>query len=101
MAKPLNSEGTPFLDTSDDGLEAALAVAFGPKPETAPLGERERAGDSLAAPRPTKEMEALGLPSHYQVVGEVGRGSMGVVYLARDASIGRDVAVKALRQKYA
>jgi serine/threonine protein kinase len=34
----------------------------------------------------------------YQIVKELGRGSMGVVYLARDPNIDRLVAVKVLRQ---
>ncbi len=32
----------------------------------------------------------------YRVIREVGRGAMGVVYLARDDRIGRDVAIKSL-----
>lgn len=33
----------------------------------------------------------------YEVIRELGRGSMGVVYLARDPQIGRDIALKVLR----
>ena len=33
----------------------------------------------------------------YEIVGELGRGAMGVVYQGRDAAIGRDVAIKVIR----
>lgn len=33
----------------------------------------------------------------YRIVGEVGRGAMGVVYRAKDPPIGRDVAIKTVR----
>jgi serine/threonine-protein kinase len=33
----------------------------------------------------------------YRVLREVGRGAMGIVYLARDDRIGRNVAIKTLQ----
>ena len=51
-------------------------------------------GEPAQAPEPLPA--AFG---RYRVVRELGRGAMAVVYLARDDSIGRDVAVKALNSQ--
>ncbi len=42
--------------------------------------------------------EGLQAPTlgHYQVEREIGRGAMGLVYLARDPRIGREVAIKTM-----
>ena len=48
----------------------------------------------MPAPQPVR----LG---RYEIVREIGRGAMGVVYLARDPLIGRQVALKTFRLSYA
>jgi serine/threonine-protein kinase len=41
------------------------------------------------------------LSDHYQIVREIGRGGMGVVFLARDIALHRLVAIKVLRYEFA
>jgi serine/threonine-protein kinase len=39
--------------------------------------------------------------AHFQIVREIGRGGMGVVFLARDIALHRLVAIKVLRREFA
>jgi serine/threonine-protein kinase len=59
-------------------------------------------GQSMASPVSwERELVATHLGDQYQIVREIGRGGMGIVFLARDIALHRLVAIKVLRQEFA
>ncbi|QEH32296.1 Serine/threonine-protein kinase PknB [Aquisphaera giovannonii] len=44
--------------------------------------------------------DAPGRPSRYQLVGEIARGGMGAIFQGRDLELGRDLAVKVIREEH-
>ena len=64
-------------DMIDRGVDALASIAFGADGSAAPLSPGDKVGD-------------------FEIISEIGRGGMGVVYAARDRKLGRVAALKLL-----
>jgi serine/threonine protein kinase len=81
------------VGANDDGrASSSQRTQFGVAPPTAP-GLRSKSQPRAAA---TLQLDAGARIHQYELIRELGRGGMGVVWAARDTKLGRRVAIKFL-----
>lgn len=96
--------------TEEDRLDQTIAVGEAvraeqvesataqPSPETRVERRNTTRSDAAAA---SNRGEGLGRLGGYRLLKELGQGGMGSVYLAKQLSLGREVAIKTIRGKWA
>ena len=93
-ARVAESSSDSFLDR----LQNAQAHAGNTAHWAAPSESMTERGPTVAVSPPGWETMPPGLAEHpdYQVIRELGRGGMGVVYLAHNRLLGRDEVLKVM-----
>ncbi len=92
--------GTAFaLEPEASGSPEAGASVFGAAMARVHL--RESSDDApLIRPTSAEGHGRRDLSSRYQLVGELARGGMGAIFQGRDLDLGRDLAVKVMREEH-
>src|SRR5262249_53748769 len=81
------------------GILPSLDASVGPGPRVL-LRDGTPGVARPVRPRPEGLPALAGEAGRYHLFGEIARGGMGVVLKGRDVDLGRDVAVKVLRERY-
>jgi len=91
--------------SSNDSWDRGLRLAFSKRDSstTSTWKQPDASATPLPEPGPAPALkppsEGSLLAEPYKVVGEVGRGGIGIVLQARDQALGREVAVKILQPR--